>query len=585
MIDKNQQIAARFPHAAGLWRIRVAAGAVFIALTANGFSEPWRFDDVTQTQNCLLTHQYINVNKLSDYTMSGGVAAADYDLDGDIDLYVITGDSSPNALLNNDGSGKFSNRTTLAGVGLPGMASSGPAFGDIDGDGWPDLLIGGVSGSGYKVFRNNGNGSFTDWTEASGIVQETAQQNDYSSALGDPDRDGDLDLFVSHWGAGAITNHLWINDGTGHFTKGDGSHGITGYVATDFSFSPTFVDLNGDGWQDLTVAGDFQTSQIYMNQGDGTFSNSTTAVIDDENGMGSAVADLDNDGDMDWFVTSIFADGPIPFSWGPSGNRLYQNDGSGNFTNVTESSGVREGHWGWGACAADFNNDGWLDLFHVNGMPLKNPTVDFNVDPSRLFINNGDGSFMEMSAAVGLVDQGQGRGVACFDADLDGDLDLFVANYDGETRLYRNNLDGRANYLQVKLIARGGNISAIGAKLTLRAGDLIQYREVTAGSNYESQNPLVQHFGLAANSTVDQLTITWPDGSAESIENLPANQLLVVNQTAAPRRPGHIHPVVVLPAWASRVMPRQDAFAGASQIKRFALNPVRYHSKQPRKNE
>ena len=583
MIDKNKQFATRCPRATGPWRIRVVGVAVFILLTSNGFSEPWRFDDVTLTQNCLLTHEYTNVNELSDYTMSGGVAAADYDLDGDIDLYVITGDSSPNALLNNDGTGKFNDRAPSAGVGLPGAAGSGPAFGDITGDGWPDLLVGGVSGSGYKVFRNNGNGSFTDWTEASGIVQETALQNDYSSALGDPDRDGDLDLFVTHWGAGAITNHLWINDGAGHFTKGDGNSGITGYVSTDFSFSPTFVDLNGDGWQDLTVAGDFKTSQIYMNQGDGTFTNSTSSVIDDENGMGSAVADLDNDGDMDWFVTSIFADGPIPFSWGPSGNRLYQNDGSGNFTNITESSGVREGHWGWGACAADFNNDGWLDLFHVNGMPLKNPTVDFNVDPSRLFINNGDGSFVEMSEALGLIDQGQGRGVSCFDADLDGDLDIFVANYDGETRLYRNNMDGGANYLQVRLIASSGNSSAIGAKLTLRAGDLTQYREVTAGSNYVSQNPLVQHFGLAASSTADLLTITWPDGSVERFENLPANQLLVVNQTATPWQPGVTHPVVVLPAWALRDVSRQDAFAGTSHIKRFGLNPIQYHKNKPPK--
>jgi hypothetical protein len=144
-----------------------------------------------------------------------------------------------------------------------------------------------------------------------------------------------------------------------------------------------------------------------MNRGGMHFENTTTEVIDDRAGMGSAIGDFDNDGDQDWFVTAIWWDEGKE----GEGNRLYENDGEGNFTNITESAGVLEGDWGWGACAQDFNNDGWLDLFHVNGMIWDSQTIDYLSDASKLFMNRGDGTFDERAIEIGIEDRGMGKGV------------------------------------------------------------------------------------------------------------------------------------------------------------------------------
>ncbi len=175
--------------------------------------------------------------------------------------------------------------------------------------------------------------------------------------------------------------------------------------------------------------------KLFINNQDGTFKDATdTKVFTDENGMGAAVGDYDNDGDLDWFVTSIW--GPDPddshTQWDSSGNRLYRNSGDGTFEDVTDVAGVRKGFWGWGSCFADFNNDGHLDIFHVNGYLTPNSKLQrfrpkkFFDDPVRLFVSNGDGEFTERSTALGLDDTDQGRDVSCFDYERDGDLDIFI---------------------------------------------------------------------------------------------------------------------------------------------------------------
>ncbi len=519
----------------------IALAAWLLAVTA---SAQWQFTEVSEAAGAALLHGHADNVHQGVRMMAGGVAAGDYDRDGDTDLYVITGSISPNVLLRNNGDGSFTDRTAAAGVGLEGKINSGPAFADINADGWPDLVVGGVAGSGYSVFINQRDGSFKDFTAESGITADEAAQNDYSSAFGDPDGDGDLDLFVSHWGANVPTNHLWINRGDGRFVASDDWAGIDAFRDQDWSFAPTFADIDADGQQDLLVTADYNNSQTLMCAGQGRFSNTTSAVIDDENGMGSAVADFDNDGDMDWFISSIW-DPAEPNTWGSTGNRLYRNDGLGNFENVTQQAGVTIGHWGWGACAADFDNDGWLDIFHVNGFPSYGPNqTDFRSDRSQLYLNQQDGTFVESSASLKLNDTGQGRGVVCFDYDLDGDIDIFTSNWEGLTRLYRNDLPQNPGYLQLTLQGEINNPSAVAAVVQLEAGGITQTREITIGSNYESQNPLTQHFGLDGASQADSLRVLWPHGGETVLNNVLAGQKLVLDASQATPPPFVLQPGV-----------------------------------------
>ena len=267
-----------------------------------------QFSEVSSAVGAAYTHSMSSGINGFDEAEGGGVAAGDYNNDGHTDLYVVTGDASDNALLRNTGSGAFVNETSGSGIALSGHWSSGPVFADINGDGWQDLLVGSMQGNGYYVFLNDQDGTFTDASDASKVKQQYSYQNDISSGLGDIDNDGDLDLFVGHHGFTGTQdrNHLWINDGSGVFSAGDSDAGIDAFTGLDMSFSETFIDINKDGWQDLLITADSNQSEVYVNDGDGTFTRTTTALINDQFGMGSAPADFDNDGDIDWFVTSIF---------------------------------------------------------------------------------------------------------------------------------------------------------------------------------------------------------------------------------------------------------------------------------------
>ena len=471
--------------------------------------------------------RFTEINPHPSLPMAGGLAAGDYDGDGDVDLYLVADGEQANLLLQNDGTGNFSNVSTEAGVALAGHAGGGPAFGDIDGDGRPDLFVGGMNGSGGRMFRNNGDGTFIEVTETSGIYTQSNEQNDFSSAFGDPDGDGDLDLFVSHWGTHDTTDHLWLNRGSGRFLPADELSGIGAFKDGDLSFSPVFTDINNDGIQDLLVASDNGTSQVFINKGGARFETATTDEIDDEFGMGQAAADFDNDGDTDWFVTSIHSDGGKLTGLPASGNRLYRNDGAAGFTDISEQAGVREGYWGWGACAADFDNDGWLDIFHVNGVAGFGDDDEPLTDPSRLFMNNRDGTFSESSSDLSLLDEASGRGVACLDHDGDGDIDIAVANSGQAWRLYRNDLQGSQGFLQIRL--EGGlHPSAVGARIAIRTGELWQTRELTIGSNFQSQNPLIQHFGLGNAESVDEVRVSWPFGGETLLHDVEPGQLLFI---------------------------------------------------------
>ncbi len=426
-------------------------------------------------------------------------------------------------------------------------------FADIDGDGDLDVFLGGLEGDPSLIFANNGDGTFTNVTAGSGIDNLAATHN-LSAAFGDYDLDGDLDLFIAHWGttrdyaAPGDTEHLWRNDSDAagiRFQSVSESAGISPSILTlpddramnstewDFTFAPTFARINDDLYPDILSVADFNKSMYFVNNQDGTFSNATdTDVIIDGNGMGSAVADYDNDGDLDWFVSSIYCDDgsgvncDVPTHFG---NRLYENV-NGVFRDVTSLADVASGGWGWGACFIDFENDGDLDIYHTNGWPFADDYNDFTFDASRAFVSDGAGHFEDQAEALGIDDTEQGRGVVCADFDNDGDVDILLLHRARgvAATLWRNDTSSN-NFLSVKLRGAAPNTEAVGARITIDYGAFTQMREICINSNFVSQNPTVQIFGLGDATQVDELTIQWPDGRLTVIPDVQAGQFLTID--------------------------------------------------------
>ena len=426
-----------------------------------------RFSDVTPDSGIRYQHAYTNPTAGSETEeFGGGVAVGDYDGDGRVDLFVLRGNVGNNLLYRNLGGNVFRDMSHEAGVAYTkangeNHRHSGPAFADMDGDGDLDLFVGGIEHDPSFLFENNGDGTFTDVTEGSGIDTIASKQT-LSAGFGDYDLDGDLDMFLTHWGtpreAGASVNteHLWRNDTTDEgirFTDVSLVSGIAEEIIDpdpvgsssggdfDYTFTPTFARITDDRYPDLLIAADFLTSRYFVNNGDGTFTNQTDPdVIVDRNGMGQAVGDYDGDGDLDWFVSSIWS---TPDSLGRQtftlGNRLYNNHG-GLFSDATEVAGVRDGGWGWGSCFADFDNDGDLDIYHTNGWLEPFEPSNFHEDKSRFFHSHGDGTFTEEAEAARINDTELGHGIVCADFDDDGDVDIFQSHLNelNSATLWRN---------------------------------------------------------------------------------------------------------------------------------------------------
>lgn len=478
------------------------------------------------------------------HIMAGGVAVGDYNGDGWLDLFISHG-LQPGKLFKNQGDGKFSDRTQSK-LGTLSNRQLGALFFDADEDGDVDLLLSeDVAEADYsRLLINRGLLKFSVSADKKDI---SFNRFTHSFSMADYDNDGDLDLYAAHWGRqknNQSPGYLWQKQSNGTFIDRSSvlppalESPLEDIGEADVQFSANFADIDGDHDSDILLSGDFQTSQV-LNNVSGIYHDATSAVISDENGMGGAVGDYDNDGDLDWFVTSIW--NPLSskaYLGGESGNRLYNNDGTGSFSDKTTFAGVREGFWAWGVCFADFNNDGWLDIFHTNGMTDGESITgtifpQFLDDPSRLFINNQNGSFTERSAEYGIVHTGHGRGISCLDFDKDGDVDILIANNGLAPTLYRNNYRAEidaSGYVSVRLIGTQKNIQAVGAKIWLESDGLNQFRELRLGTNYLSNDPVLAHFGLADKAKVDKLTIRWPDGTMQIMNDVVINQHLVITK-------------------------------------------------------
>ena len=472
---------------------------------------------------------------------AGGAASGDIDNDGDLDVLVLRGDSGPNLLYVNQGGSGFEERAAAAGLaytlgGTNNGRHSGATFGDVDGDGDLDVLLGGLESGPTKLFINDGNGSFSDGTSGSGFDSASAAQT-ISIAMGDYDADDDLDVLMAHWGTPrdpttpGETETLWRNDSTStsiRFTPASAVSGVNSLLAFelpqgvlgpnyDYTFAPGFADIDGDRDLDILMVSDFRGSRVLINNGNGTFS-ASGFTPDDENGMGAAIGDYDNDGDFDWFVSSI------------NGNRLFRNGGSAGFSRQGQS-GVEPGGWGWGSCFADFNADGWLDIYQTNGWEAgKDPSASNYVDDtSRLWMNNGDGTFTDQAGASSMLDTDQGRGIVCDDFDNDGDVDVLLLTAEpSNAAIYWQNQLADFNYLKVKLRGIAPNTQAIGATVKLTINDTTQMRMVAINSNFTSHNSTMQMFGMGSHTSAG-LQIIWPDGAETILSSVSANQTLTID--------------------------------------------------------
>ncbi len=492
--------------------------------------------------------------------MSGGAAVGDVDNDGDLDLYVTRLDA-PGILFRNLGNGTFEDATTAAGLSAFDMQANGVGFFDAENDGDLDLYVTVIGDTGdagndrYYLFINNGSGVFTEDAVARGasLYDPLALHRGYSVGFGDYNRDGWTDLHVTEWLPDGMSNtRLLKNLGVQSPDEGllevrfiDDTEAAGVVMHQVHAFATSFTDVDGDGWPDLVVAADFGTSQLFWNDGDGTFTNGTVAagIGTDENGMGSTLGDYDGDGDLDWFVTSIYdvdqTCDTLLCNWGYTGNRLYNNQGGRVFQDATDAAGVREGFWGWGTAFFDYDNDGDLDLVMTNGVVFPGGQQDdaFNDDPMRLWNNDGTGSMTEVSAGEGITDTGSGKGLLVFDYDDDGDLDLFVVNNASHPRLYRND-DGNANdWLRVRTVGSVSNREGLGARVSVRPslGAPVQIREIGTSTHFLGQSEREAHFGLGSGvgaGPVSSVLIRWPSGLTQEYLDVARNSTLVAREVS-----------------------------------------------------
>jgi len=454
--------------------------------------------------------------------MTGGGAAGDFDNDGDLDLFVIGGSGTVDHLYINDGSGQFTDEGASWGVDRA-HKGSGAAVGDFNNDGYLDIMVTSMGPAdeltidANVLYKNNGDGTFTDVAALAGVSSNNAAIADaFSPAFGDYDLDGDLDLAVAGWYGGSA---LYRNNGDSTFTDVT-TTALDADMTQMRAFAPRFVDMDGDLYPEILWVGDFYTSKYFVNNGDGTFTDQTTTAGTglDSNGMGNTYGDYNNDGKFDWYVTSrVQLTGPGP---GGSGNMLYQSTETDHvFEEVSVANGCNFGYWGWGAVSLDIDHDGNLDIFATNGFW----NTGYTDNPSEMFLNDGTGSFVDIAASCGMDDAGQGRGVIHGDFDGDGDQEILLINAREQHNYYRNDLSGS----DINSITLDFNTSAVdnlapngfGTRVWIDSDSHNQLRYLDGGTNYLSQSELSIHAGLGSDTSAD-ITVQWANGDVETFPNV-----------------------------------------------------------------
>lgn len=476
-----------------------------------------------------------------DFAVRGhGVAAADYDNDGYIDLYFVTKNvnsnnsgGAPNFLFRNLGNGTFIDVAKAAGVvGIIDTVYSGSQrvninygafWADFDNDGDADLLL--TNKGMNELYENNGDGTFRDITKASGLGERYREST--SAAWFDYDLDGDLDLYVSNYGLYGLIlsakNEFYQNNGDGTFTDITDMAGVGGAeenasqrIQSDWTYTTLIVDVNEDAYPDLYCINDFGGNILFVNQQDGTFKEATGEyrLSDPGHGMGGALGDFDNDGHFDIYVTNI-EDGYA--EW----NRLFKHQPNKQYEDISTSVGTALAYWAWGTEFFDYDLDGWLDLFVVNGQngePMKN----------AFFRNRGDGTFEDIAEQTGTNSTAEARGLCIADFNNDGRLDIFASNYYTRAHYYINTAQG-GNYLKINLTGTQSNRDGYGTIVSAEANGRSFYR-INDGIHYLGQSKRPVHFGLGDATTIDRLTVKWPLGLEQQFTNIAANRTIAITE-------------------------------------------------------
>ncbi|HEX7180897.1 MAG TPA: CRTAC1 family protein [Thermoanaerobaculia bacterium] len=547
-------------------------------LAAGGDPSAIRFEEIGEKVGARIVHRTRtfpgkHADVLGMFT-SGGAAAAvgDYDGDGDDDLFVTDSETGrPSHLLRNDWipAGKWAFTDVASQAGVTGgndrlSIVSDALWLDADNDGRLDLL---VARFGTPIlYRNLGEGRFQDVSAGSGL---TKFGNTIAAITFDYDNDGRLDLLFGNYfkpvnlielptphvlpdNLDAATNGggatLWRNvtepgSGAIRFVETTEKAGLAHH--TGWTLDAGHADLNNDGWQDVYLAGDYGTDRVFFNNRNGTFRDATREAtgFDTKKGMNVDVGDYDRDGWLDVYVTNITDE------YMKECNMLWRNNGDGTFTDLSKETGTCNTLWGWAAKFGDFDNDGWEDLFVVNGLRsagkenyipvlvemIISPGIDFTdvnswpairdmtwsgYQKKKFFRNLGDQSFKEISAEARVDNDLDGRGIGMGDFDNDGRLDLYQTNANQRALLYRNVSGGTGRWIGLKLVGTKSNRDAIGARVTARSGETMWIREVNGGNGYSSQSSTRLHIGLGSAARIDSLEVRWPSGPSEKFDVL-----------------------------------------------------------------
>ncbi len=526
------------------------------------FGSPFIFHDVTRETG--ITFQHTDGSSGERYlveTVTAGLALFDYDNDGDMDIYFLNGGAlkgtqfekpPKNELYRNEGGWKFTNVTEEAGVGDSGHGL-GVAVGDYDNDGDPDIYVNNYGPN--VLYRNNGNGTFTD------VTKQARVDNGFRTGAGacflDIDKDGDLDLYASNYidfsydkhvtttangftiyvGPGffpAVPDTLYRNNGDGTFTDVSKRSGIAAHAS--YGMGTVCGDYDNDGDTDVFVANDDAGNYLFENDGTGQFeevglmAGIAYDIHGDEHGsMGAHCVDYNNDGLLDFYVTSYQTQLAT----------LYRNLGEGMFEDVTRLTGAGEGtvpNVTWGAGFADFDNDGDRDIFVACGHLLDNierfDKSSTYYETNVLLMNTGDGKFINVSdqSGDGMKVKLSSRGAGFDDLDNDGDVDVVILNSRREPTVLRNDSPSKGHWLQVRLYGVKTNRDGVGARIKVVAGDLILYDEVHSGRGYQSHYGTRLHFGLGNRTKVDRIEVQWIGGAVDVFKDIAVDQIVTVTE-------------------------------------------------------